>query len=136
MDQIHLLENKTGRLLWRGFTKACPLCGNRKLFRRWVHMVDRCSKCGLRFERIEGHWIGAVGMNTIFSFVVLVFGLATFFLITYPNVPMGSWVFIFAGVYGFVPLIFYPNSKTLWTAIDILMRPVVEEDFPNEVIPE
>ena len=46
---------------------------------------------------------------------------------------MGGWVFVFAGVYGFVPLLFYPSSKTLWTAIDILMRPLEDEDFDESV---
>ena len=42
-------------------------------------------------------------------------------------------VFVFAGGYGFVPLLFYPSSKTLWTAIDILMRPLEDEDFDESV---
>ena len=84
-------------------------------------MVERCPKCNLRFERIEGHWVGAVGVNTIFSFALLFLGLAIFFFVTYPDIPMGGWVFVFAGGYGFVPLLFYPSSKTLWTAIDILI---------------
>ena len=46
---------------------------------------------------------------------------------------MGGWVFVFAGGYGFVPLLFYPSSKTLWTAIDILMRPLEGEDFDESV---
>ena len=96
-------------------------------------MVERCPKCNLRFERIEGHWVGAVGMNTIFSFALLFLGLAIFFFVTYPDIPMGGWVFVFAGGYGFVPLLFYPSSKTLWTAIDILMRPLEDEDFDESV---
>ena len=76
-------------------------------------MVERCPKCNLRFERIEGHWVGAVGMNTIFSFTLLFLGLAIFFFVTYPDIPMGGWVFVFAGGYGFVPLLFYPSSKNL-----------------------
>ena len=74
-------------------------------------MVERCPKCNLRFERIEGHWVGAVGVNTIFSFALLFLGLAIFFFVTYPDIPMGGWVFVFAGGYGFVPLLFYPSSK-------------------------
>ena len=46
---------------------------------------------------------------------------------------MGEWVFVFAGGYGFVPLLFYPSSKKPWTAIDILMRPLEDEDFHESV---
>ena len=35
-------------------------------------MVERCPKCGLEFERIEGHLTGALGINTVVSIVVLV----------------------------------------------------------------
>ncbi len=117
------------KLLWRGSTKACPLCGQRKLFKKWVHMESNCPRCKLHFERIEGHWIGAVGINTIVSFLLLVIGLAIFFYATYPNIPTGRWVFWFAACFGAIPILFYPNSKTLWTAIDILMRPIEERDF-------
>ena len=60
-------------------------------------------------------------------------GTGDFFFVTYPDIPMGGWVFVFAGGYGFVPLLFYPSSKTLWTAIDILMRPLEDEDFDESV---
>ena len=53
-------------------------------------MVERCPSWNLHFERVEGHWVGAVGMNTIFSFVLLFLGLAIFFFITYPDIPMGG----------------------------------------------
>mgnify|MGYP002865876555 FL=1 len=117
------------KFLWRGITKACPLCGQRKLFKKWVHMERNCPRCRLYFERIEGHWIGAVGINTIVSFLLLVGGLAIFFYVTYPDIPTGKWVFWFAACFGAFPILFYPNSKTLWTAIDILMRPIEEKDF-------
>ena len=122
-------ERALSKLLWRGSTKACPLCGERNLFKKWVHMADHCPRCKLRFERVEGHWIGAVGINTIVSVVLLVVGLTIFFYVTYPDIPTGMWVFWFAAAFGFVPIFFYPNSKTLWTAIDILMRPIEEQDF-------
>ncbi|MED5265039.1 MAG: DUF983 domain-containing protein [Actinomycetota bacterium] len=122
-------ERELLKLLWRGSTKACPLCGQRKLFKKWVHMATHCPRCRLHFERVEGHWIGAVGINTIVSVLLLVAGLSVFFYVTYPDIPTGIWVFWFAASFGVVPILFYPNSKTLWTAIDILMRPIEERDF-------
>ncbi len=102
----------------------CPACGQRRLFRRWVTMVDDCPRCGLHFERIEGHWIGALGINTIVSFgailVVLVVGLAT----TLPDPPVGPLILANAAVAVIVPVAFYPVSRTLWTGIDIAMRPL------------
>ena len=74
-------------------------------------MERNCPRCKLHFERIEGHWIGAVGRNTIGSFLLLVAGLAIFFYATYPNIPTGTWVFWFAACFGAIPILFYPNSK-------------------------
>ncbi|MCH1513269.1 MAG: DUF983 domain-containing protein [Acidimicrobiales bacterium] len=128
----HHSEKGRIRLLWRGATKACPLCGRRKLFKKWFHMLDHCPRCGLCFERVEGHWIGAIGINTIVSLAILALGLAIFFFVTYPNIPTGIWVFWFAGSYGVVPILFYPYSKTLWTAIDILMRPLEQGEFHED----
>ena len=119
-------------VLARGATLACGVCGRRRgLFRRWVIMADDCPRCGLHFERTEGHYIGAVGINTIVSFGLLVLLLAAFFIATYQDIPAGPWVFGAAAIYGLVPVFYYPISKTLWTAIDLLMRPLE----PGEVLP-
>ena len=37
--------------------------------------------------------------------------------------------FKFASSFSSNPILFYSNSKILWTAIDILMRPIEERDF-------
>jgi len=87
-------------------------------------MVEDCPRCGLHFERIEGHWIGAIGINTIVSFallgVVVIIGL----LMTYPDGSTLRLILIAAATGLIGPTIFYPMSKTLWTAIDLVMRPL------------
>src|SRR5690606_8062023 len=71
-----------GRLLLRGITMRCPVCGGRGLFRRWVHMVRHCPRCGFDLERIEGHWIGALGMNTIVTFGAVLVAVVIGFTVT------------------------------------------------------
>ena len=112
------------QLLWRGLTKRCPACGERNLFRRWVTMVDSCPRCGLVFERIEGHWTGAVGLNTIVSFGTLLIVLIVGVVISIPDIPVGPLVATCLAVAIIVPLVFHPVSRTLWTGIDIAMRPL------------
>lgn len=120
------------RLLGRGLLKRCPVCGQGHLFRRWFRMLERCPRCGLRFERIEGHWSGDLGINTIVSFGALFVTLIVGFALTYPDVP-GLALFLSAvGVAAIVPLLFFPFSKTIWLAIDLVMRPLE----PDEVLPE
>jgi uncharacterized protein (DUF983 family) len=41
------------RALKRGLRKRCPHCGEGHLFSGWSHL-DRCSTCGLVFERNPG----------------------------------------------------------------------------------
>lgn len=113
------------RVLFRGATMGCGVCGRRRgLFERWVVMAERCPRCNLRFERSEGHFVGAVGINTLITFALLLVGLIAFFVVTYPDIPAGAWVFAAVPVLALVPVLTYPMSKTLWTAIDLIMRPL------------
>ena len=119
-------------MLWRGLFGRCPVCRERRLFHRWFTMVDRCPRCDLRFERIEGHWIGAIGVNTVcvMGLMLIVLGGVTF--AWFPDPPpiapllVAEIVIAVAG-----PLVFFPASRTLWSAMDLLMRPLA----PGEVDP-
>lgn len=123
------------RLLFRGATLACPACGARGHFRQWVRMEDRCHRCGLTFERIEGHWIGAIGLNTIVSFGALLVFLIIAVALTIPDIPVGPLVVGNIGVALVVPILFYPASRTLWTAVDIAMRPLEAHEVDWSVVP-
>lgn len=112
------------RTLWRGLTRRCPVCGQGNLFTRWVQMTERCPRCSLGFERVEGHFIGAIGINTIVSFGALLVAVVVGAVVTYPEIPVAPLVAVCLTVAIVVPLGFYPSSKTLWTAIDLLMRPL------------
>ena len=111
-------------MLRRGTFRGCPLCGAHGLFRRGLKMVERCPRCGLTFERIEGHFVGAVGMNTIVSFVLMFVILGVSLIIGYPEFPLVPLLAINVGAAVILPLVFYGSSKTLWTAIDLAMRPL------------
>lgn len=116
-------------LLRRGFTRRCPLCGGGGIFKGWFTIRDRCPRCNFALEeRIEGHWLGALGMNTIVSFVVLFAVMAVGLIVTYPDIAVGPLIVIVVTVAVVVPLFFYPFSKTLWGAIDLAMRPLEPDD--------
>lgn len=111
-------------MLARGLVHRCPVCGQGGLFTRWFTLTERCPRCGLRFERIEGHWLGALGLNTIVSFSVLFVAVVAALVASHPGyetIPLAG-VAVAAAV--LVPLAFYPSSKTMWTAIDLAMRPL------------
>lgn len=119
------------RLLARGATRRCPICGGGGLFRQYFALRRSCPGCGLRFEREPGTFIGAVGINTIITFVstFLVVGVGT--VATLPDIPtLGlsvaatSWALA-------VAVLGYPFTKTLWLAIDLLMSPLRDDEAPG-----
>ena len=131
MDDGRPAAPTRGRMLLRGCLKRCPVCGQGHLFRRWFHRIDRCPRCGLRFERVEGHWTGDLGLNTIVSFSALFLTLIVGFALTYPDIPAVLLFLLAVGVALVVPVVFFPFSKTIWLAIDLMMRPL----DPDEVRP-
>jgi uncharacterized protein (DUF983 family) len=116
------------RLLLRGLGRRCPLCGGGHLFRRWFTIVDRCPRCGFRLERIEGHWLGALGLNTIVTFAAVLVAVVVAFIATYQDESAVVAVALIVATAIAVPLAFYPVSKTLWSAIDLAMRPLEPDD--------
>ncbi len=40
--------------LRRGLSKRCPHCGQGAIFSGWSHHLERCSACGLVYERNPG----------------------------------------------------------------------------------
>ena len=116
-----LREVGTLRVFVRGARKRCPRCGERRIFDSWFTLKPLCPTCGLRFEREEGGFLGAMALNyavaIIFWLVVMVVGIA----LTVPVVPVAPLLAASIGVVTLVPVWFYPRSKTLWAAIEFLV---------------
>ncbi len=104
------------------------MCGGGRLFRRWFTIVEHCPRCGFRLERIEGHWIGALGINVVVSFGTVLIAVIVAFIATYPDESTTAAVIAVVVVAVGVPLVFFPVSKTLWCAIDLAMRPLEPDD--------
>ena len=127
------------RIFWRGLTARCPICGSAKIVRRYFSLVPRCPRCGLRFSRLEGHWSGDIGINTIVTFSLLYGVLLGGTLAMWGDVNIAALA-ITAGVVTVVfPIAFIPVAKTLWTAIDCMMRPVsadeIDPDYRRTLAP-
>jgi uncharacterized protein (DUF983 family) len=112
------------RMLVRGLLRRCPLCGEGGLFRRWLFMRERCPRCDLEFERIEGHWLGAIAINTVLSLMALLAVIVVGVVLTYPDPPVGPLMLASLITAAASPLVFHPVSRTLWTAIDLALRPI------------
>ena len=120
-----------GTLLARGLTRRCAVCGSGGLFRRWFHMVDHCPRCGFRSERREGQFVGAVGVNTIVTFGLLLVVLAVGFVLTAPDIAEIPLLIAALVVAVGVPVLFQPVSKTLWNAVDLIISPLEVGEAPG-----
>jgi uncharacterized protein (DUF983 family) len=107
-------------ILLRGMTKRCPRCGQGNVFESWTEMRDACPRCGLVFEQEEGYWVGALTYNTMITLILFSLLIGVGAAITWPDTPVLALVGIgvVAGI--IVPILFYPFSKTLWVATDLV----------------
>ena len=126
----HPLPGPT-RMLVRGLFRHCPRCGGGKLFTGWLKMKPRCPRCGMCFEREEGFFLGAFVVN----FGVMLLALAAFIgvgvALTLPDPPPGKLALggMIVGV--LVPIFFYPMSRTFWSAIDLIMKPLEPQEIAS-----
>lgn len=110
------------KMLLRGIVQHCPNCGSGGLFRRWLTMRDRCPRCGLRFEREEGFFLGAYVVNFGLVLFLLAVWIFAGVVATQPDPPLAGLVVGGMVMCAVVAIGFYPSSKTVWCAIDLTME--------------
>ena len=117
----------------RGLTKRCPRCGAGGIYHTWLRMKERCGACGFKFEREPGFFIGTYFINFAIAegfLFALVLGFI-FWKNANPDagvlVPMVGAVLIGT----VVPLVSYPYARSIWSAIDLAMRPLELEEIAD-----
>jgi uncharacterized protein (DUF983 family) len=117
-------------MLWRGARRRCPWCDGRgAFFIGWFKTQEACRTCGLGWRRgYEGFELGAVTVNVIVVFGVLIAAAAIGIGVTAPGVPVVPLAVALGAVAVVLPVVLYPVSYTLWQAIDIAMHPPDEAD--------
>ena len=82
-------------------------------------MRERCPVCGLRYEREQGYFVGAIYINYAMTVVVAagtVLGLdATVGLTLAQQLALG------VALAALVPLAFFRYSRSLWLCVDYLV---------------
>lgn len=131
VDDVMTGKPSPGTLLKRGVLKRCPRCGEREIYRTYFRMRDRCPACGYRFEREPGFFVGAYLINFAIIEGILFVLLMAFIAWKDQNPDVGVVVPIAIGVaLGVVgPVVFYPYSRTIWSAFDLLMTPLEVEEI-------
>jgi uncharacterized protein (DUF983 family) len=123
------------RTLGRGLRKRCPRCASGGIFSSWFTLRAACPRCELRFEKEEGGYLGAMVLNFIVAVGLWVALLAVWLVFTVPDVPVLPLSIASCVLLIVVPLLFYPNSKAVWAAVEFLVmktdpdyRPPVRRD--------
>jgi uncharacterized protein (DUF983 family) len=107
------------RIVTRALRLRCPRCGRTKLYARRFRMHERCAACGLRYEREQGYFVGAIYVNYAFTIalvVAVVLGLDWTVGLTLPQqLVLGVALCVL------VPLVFFRYSRSLWLSLDYLV---------------
>jgi uncharacterized protein (DUF983 family) len=126
------------RLFGRALRLRCPHCGKGKLFASWLRMRSRCPVCGFRLERgEEGYQVGSYMFNLVASELAFALAFVAIVMLTWPSPP---WRLLEYGgiiLMLIVPFVFFPFSKALFLAFDLLFRPAAREDLirPGASVP-
>lgn len=116
----------------RGLFVRCPACGGGKVHNRVFKMKATCPTCTLKFERIFGHSLGYVGLNTIVTFTATFFVILIGSILTYQDgIKVGPLIAATLCTTIILPILFLPTAHTLWTAFDLIWRPLE----PGEIDP-
>ena len=126
------LVSRSLRLFSRALRLRCPNCGQGRLFTSWLRMRERCPVCGLKLERgEEGYQVGSYMFNIVAAELVFAAAFVGAVVLTWPTPP---WkVLEYGGIALMVvaPLVFFPFSKTLFLAFDLLFRPAGSDDLAD-----
>lgn len=96
----------------------------------WFRLRARCPRCSLRTERgEEDFFLGGMVFNIALSEGVLAVLFVGLLVALWPDVP---WTLLHVG--GIVlmilaPVAFYPLSKMLWLALELVFRPLTEDEM-------
>ncbi|MBM3217553.1 MAG: DUF983 domain-containing protein [Candidatus Rokubacteria bacterium] len=106
-------------VLRRALTLRCPRCGGSRLFTGWVAMARACALCGLRYERAQGYWVGAIYVNYGVTTVIALLG----FFLTWPRWSMRAELVVWGTFVVVFPVWFFRYSRSLWLAVETLVNP-------------
>ncbi len=90
------------------------------MFHGWFSMAERCRACGLRFEREQGYFVGAIHLNSAATILILIAASLGLYL---AGGSVTSQLVIAAALCVLVPLLFFRYSKSLWLAMDYFFDP-------------
>ena len=110
------LADRLTRSLGRAIRLRCPRCGATPLFRGWFRMAETCALCGLKFERAQGYFVGAIYVNYAVTTIIAVGGF--FLLWGLLGLSTRAQLLVLVPIVLVFPLWFFRYSRSLWLALE------------------
>jgi uncharacterized protein (DUF983 family) len=106
-------------VLGRALRLRCPRCGRTALFTGWFAMRDACPACGLRYEREQGYFVGAIYVNYALTAIV---GLGGVLLLDgVVGLSLVQQLALAIPIMLLAPLLFFRHARSLWLGIGFLL---------------
>jgi uncharacterized protein (DUF983 family) len=105
----------------RALALRCPRCGDTFLFSGWFTMRSECALCGLRFERAQGYWVGAIYVNYGATTTIALGGY--FLLWAYAGLSTAAQLTVWIPFLLVFPLWFFRYSRSFWLALEFFLNP-------------
>ena len=84
-------------------------------------MARECALCGLRFERAQGYFVGAIYINYAATVVIMLAG--SLLLWRYTELSAAQQLMIWVPFGMLFPLWFFRYSRSLWLALEYMVNP-------------
>ena len=105
----------------------CPRCHRGALFTGVLEMPERCTVCGMLYEREHGYFVGAMAIS--YGFAVALVGVLFFLVLALTRWPL-EWVLVAAGA-AFLPLapLCLRYARAVWMYMDRRIDPTDPGDL-------
>jgi len=114
------------KLLGRGLRSRCAVCGTGPLFAGFLTMHEKCSHCGVKFEREPGFFLGSIYINYGLTALLATVGFVFLFANRLDN--DWRWKGILIAFVVIFPIFFHRLARSLWLVFDQWHDPQAGEE--------
>lgn len=104
-----------------GLRLKCPRCGVGALYRKPFRMDEECRTCGLKFEREQGYFVGAMYINYAATVAIAVPGF--FLLDAFAGLSINQQLALWVPFAIIFPLAFFHHARSFWLVLDHFFNP-------------
>jgi uncharacterized protein (DUF983 family) len=100
----------------RALALRCPRCGTTPLYAGPFTMREACATCGLRYEREQGYFVGAIYLNYAFAVAI---AIGTVFVLDWTvGLSLHAQLVVGIALAALVPILGFRWARSLWLGID------------------